>query len=476
MVAEILRRFMLGALVLLMTAGVAVWGINDILTGGNDKTVAKVGNNKIGEIELEETVQNNRQRLMQSGFTSIPEEMRAMLRNNALVNLISDRLLQNEFRKLNLQIDGKEVLKKDYLSSPDVDKARLQALIASYGGERIFLARIVNEKKIDIVQGSLTAITPVTDMAVNSAYGFDHQTRSIEYVQLEPSVVKDVAEPTEQELQEFYKTNSDAFLMPEFRDVSYITINEKMLENQSGDGDIATQLHNLTGEILDRVAGGETLEEIAADHSMQVKKAGPMNKNGMTPEAAQATIPSIEGFLAATFLTENQEVSDVLESADGKSYMLLRVDNVTEERIRPLDEVRGEVTSTWKEQQRYIKLNDLAKNAKKELDEGKTSLEKIAAATGTQIRSKNGIKPGSNIFSPELAKQVFTLRNGSTTDVIRAQDGSLIIARLTGIEKAGNAEAMKMFEYKSKVQEQYSQEIMAQYLDYLRNKYGVTVY
>ncbi len=53
---------------------------------------------------------------------------------------------------------------------------------------------------------------------------------------------------------------------------------------------------------------------------------------------------------------------------------------------------------------------------------------------------------------------------------------ALIIAKVIDVSKAESPSEMTLFEYRSKVQEQISQEIMAQYLDYLKGKYNVTVY
>ena len=55
-------------------------------------------------------------------------------------------------------------------------------------------------------------------------------------------------------------------------------------------------------------------------------------------------------------------------------------------------------------------------------------------------------------------------------------DGKLLIAELVKINKSDEPDELKIFEYKGKLQDQLAQEIMAQYLDYLKTKYKIKVY
>ncbi len=474
-ISNFITKILLGLLLVIMIAGVAVWGINDILVGNNNKTVAKVGNSKVSEFELQNIVQNNKLRMVQSGLTNISEEFTAVLRNNALVNLIGDRLLQNEFAKLNLQLDGKEILKKDYLSQPDFNKESLGAYVRSQGGEEAFLKSIIKEKKIDILQGSLTAINPVSDVAVRGLFDFENQTKKIEYLELSPYIIKDVGTPGEDELQAFYESNKDNFLTPEYRSASYITIDKNSVKLSGGE-DIIEKLHTVSGEVLDKVAGGATLEEIAKEYDFTISQISSVDSEGKAKDSSKSVdLPKVKNFTVAIFATEQGEISDLLESDDGKTYAFVKVDNISEKRIKTIEEVKDLVIEGLKTKKKAEKLVELSKKLKEDLDLGKTSLQKFAAEYGTSVKQAE-IKSRSKTFSPELTKDIMSVKKGGYSNLGMGAGGELIIAKVIDVSKAESPSEMTLFEYRSKVQEQISQEIMAQYLDYLKGKYNVTVY
>ncbi len=475
-ISNIFSKILLGMLLVLMIAGVAVWGVNDILTGNRNKTIAKVGNAQISEYELETAAQDTKMRLMQSGM-NLNEEFKTVIRNNALMNLIADRLLQNEFRNLSIEVDGKDVLKSDYLDQLSQDKESLQAAIRSQGGEEAFLKRITKEKKIDFLQGALTAIIPTTDSISQNIYSYENQSKDVDYIELSVDVVKTSTEPTDADLEAFYEENKDKFLTPEYRSVSYVVINKNILKDQSEDTDIETQLHEISGEILDRIAGGETLEEISKEYDLAIEKIDAIDAEGLSKDGAEIlNLPKVEDFLAAVFGSEEGEISDILESGDAKSYAFLRVDSITEKNFKPFDEVKNLVIAGYQAKKQAEQLVEVSKQLKKDLDAGTTTLADFAAKNGLTVQQKTGINYQSKVFSQELVKEISDLRKGDYSGINKTGDGKLVIAQVTNVSEAKPAEALALFQYKAKIQEDVTQEIMAQYLDYLKEKYNVSVY
>ncbi len=448
-----------------MIAGVAVWGINDILKGGGSKTAAKVGNSRISEAELDQVVQNNKMRMMQNGI-QMNDQFNAILRNNALINLVGDRLLRNEFHRLHIEVDSKDVLKKDYLSQQDFDKSRLVAIMRSQGGEEVFLDKIAQEKKIDILQGSLTAITPVTNNEVRSAYNYENEVREISYIELTTAAIKDDVQPSDAELNDFYESNKDEFITPEYRSISYIVVTDT---NED-------KLHDEIGKINDKIAGGETLEEIAKEYNTEIKNIKSINTEGQAEDGSSVNnLPKVVNVVPAIFATSQGDVTDALEENGGKEYVFIRVDSITEKRIKPLDEVKQVALTGFKTQAKAKKMVELAKSIDEELKANKTTIAAVAQKYGLEVKQKNDVSISSKSFSPEINKQLLDVGKGSYSDVIRSGN-SLIIAQVTAISQPKDVSELTLFKYKSKLQEDISREIMAQYLDYLRDRYNVTVY
>jgi peptidyl-prolyl cis-trans isomerase D len=474
--SNIFTKTLTGLLVLLMIAGVAVWGVNDILIGSGSKTIAKVGNIKISDYELDNMVQNNKMQLSKSGMANISEDIIAILKNNALVNIIADKLLQNEFARLNLQLDDKEVLKQDYLSQPDFDKDKLKSIAYSMGGEAAFLHKISKDKKTDFLQGSLTASKPVTNSLAEGIYNFENQTRDIEYLELGINIINNAQNPSEAELKDFYEKNKDNFISPEYRVISYIVLDKSILKD--GGSDATTQLHDISSQILDKVAGGQTLEEVAKEYSLEIKKLRPIDSSGNLESGAQATgLPAVKDFIPAVFATEQGEISDLLESDNGDTYAFVKVDEINDRRIKSFDEVKTLVTEGIKTQKRAEKLIEITKSLKSELDSGKQTLEDFAAKNVVAVKQKNNIGFQNRDYSPEFTADIFNTPVGKYTNLNRSTNGSIIIAKVTHINSSEKPDQLTLYKYKAKIQEQISQEIMAQYLDYLKKeKYNVSVY
>jgi hypothetical protein len=201
-----------------------------------------------------------------------------------------------------------------------------------------------------------------------------------------------------------------------------------------------------------------------------------INNVSLINEVAPKGLPAVNNFAEAVFATEEGEISDLLESDDAKTYALARVDSIKEKGYKEFDEVKDLVEVGFNAQKKAEQLVITAKNLKEDLDANKTTFAEFASKNGVQIKQKSGLTIKSNFVSPEFVKEIFNLKTGAYTNMSKNNEGAIVIAKATGVNQASSPAEMEMFSYKSKVQEQVSQEIMAQYLDYLKEKYSVNVY
>lgn len=474
-ISNFISKILLALLIVIMIAGVAVWGINDILIGSNNKEIATVGNYSVSEQELENVVQRQKFQLAQSGMTNLSDEINFIIRNNALVNLVSDRLMMNEFESLNLDLNGKDVLQVDYISQPDFNKDQLQSVIRSMGGEANFLRKITQDKKIDILQGAITAILPVTETAAQMEHSIKNQTRDIVMVSASPAIIKPLENPNKEDLEKFYKENKELFVTPESREISYLQIDESAVKDKSAEVDIIDQIHEISGEILDSLASGKSLEEIAKEYEIEVKKIPAITQQGRNTLGFEVNLPKVNNFLEASFALQEGEVSDILESDNAKLYVLARADKINEKAYKNYDEVKDFVVKGWQSQNQAKQLVDIFSKLKEELDSGKTTLEKFAQQYGISVETKNGLNRENTEFPKEFIENIFTTEKGKFSEINRDMKNNLIIAQVKNITLPQAASALELFKDKNKLEEDYSQEIMAQYLEYLKSKYNVKV-
>lgn len=474
-ISNFISKILFAILIFIMIAGVAVWGINDILVGSNNKEIATVGKYSISEMELDNVVQRQKFQLAQSGMTNLSEDINFIIRNNALVNLVSDRLMMNEFENLNLDLNGKDVLQADYISQPDFNKDQLQSVIRSMGGESNFLKKITKDKKIDLLQGAVTAILPVTDSAAQLQHNMENQTRDIIMVSASAAIVKPQENPKKEELEKFYNENKELFVTPEAREITYLQIDESAIKDKNADVDVIDQIHEISGEILDSLASGKSLEEIAKEYVISVNKIAPITQQGTNILGLAAGLPKVNNFLEAVFALQEGEVSDILESDNAKLYILARVDKINEKAYKNYDEVQGFVVKGWQAQYQAKQLVEIFSKLKTDLDSGKTTLEKFAEQYGISVEAKQALTRESKDFSKEFIDNVFAVEKGKYSEINRDNKNNLIITQVKNITLPNEASALELFKDKNKLEEEYSQEIMAQYLEYLKTKYSVKV-
>ncbi|MEC9432993.1 MAG: peptidylprolyl isomerase [Pseudomonadota bacterium] len=128
------------------------------------------------------------------------------------------------------------------------------------------------------------------------------------------------------------------------------------------------QAHVRAEEAADLLASGATLEEIARDTGLPLRKADAIAADGTGAEGPLARDPA---FLAEVFAAATGEERDLLEAGNG-AYALVRVDAETPARDLPLDEVRDRVTADWTAQARIDAALAAAEAARERLGDGET--------------------------------------------------------------------------------------------------------
>ncbi|MFQ5628956.1 MAG: peptidylprolyl isomerase, partial [bacterium] len=136
---------------------------------------------------------------------------------------------------------------------------------------------------------------------------------------------------------------------------------------------------------------------------------------------------------ASRFVFRNSKgtISDPVETENG--YVVLRLAEIEEERVKSLEEIRSSLENELKLKQRKTLAGELARKAKNELDNG-TTLEAIAANDSLTIQRPD---PFTRIGSvqglgrdPVFAGTAFALTTGQVSDPVEGLKGYYIIRLL----------------------------------------------
>lgn len=467
-------------IILILVAGLAMWGIGDILTSSGKKVVAEVGNQKIYQTQIDAQVAKAQQKL---GTRQLPEEMMAefveYIKQSSLTQEINKKLIELKAKELNLELDGKQIIRKDFLEGSGYDRDQLKRFIRSQGGEDYFLNKTMNEKKITFVESIFSSIPLIDQPSIESLHKLKKQVRDLTVIQLKIGDLSDVEEPKEGEIINYYNNNKNNFLASEFRSFSYVVLNKSIIREDDIKKDedlVADILYETSGELLDKLAEGLTLEEASTALDIkEVKKISAISAAGLSEDGDVVDdLPKIKGFIPAGFNTEEGEISELLESNSGDEYVLIRVDSIAPQRIKALDEVRPVVINSWKKDKKLEKLLETAENIKKDAEAGK-SFKELKKQYKFEHKIFKSVDRGSNKLPTAIIDEAFNLKLNEITNVSKDENGNLILALVTKIKAPKEIDPYEVLETKDVIEQELFQEIMFQYLEYLKTKYKVKI-
>jgi len=191
----------------------------------------------------------------------------------------------------------------------------------------------------------------------------------------------------------------------------------------------------------DRLIEGDTLEDIARDMNLPMESYDYIDRLGQTRDSLTlngfAGIPGIaqdDELLKLIFTSDIGFDTDIYATTQG-GIVSIRVMDVIDSTVRPLDEVRDQVLTAWTNEQIQNALNTRGVELAQEVRDGK-SLEDVADALGDAAslveRGISRAQPPRDISGPV----VVDLLSADTGEIVRgtgAQALTYTIARLDSI-------------------------------------------
>lgn len=244
---------------------------------------------------------------------------------------------------------------------------------------------------------------------------------------------------------------------------------------------VGEEVYSLSNTLQDDLAGGASIEEAARGVGTEVKSFGPISSKGTSPDGTEVKLP--EGYsrmLSTAFELAEGETSNLMESSGG-SYYALRVDSIQPERVRALDEIKGMVVASWKDEQKEKNLYQLASGIATTL--ANEDVANVAAKTGARLHRQQEISRDSSEFSDDkqipsmMLGAIFSAEKGAATDAFALSDGSYAVAKVASIStlNSESEEGRKgMEQARENLRVLYGDEFFQQYMAYLRKKHGVS--
>ena len=600
---------------ILLAVTFVVWGIGDIFRGsGGAGNVATVGDHAVTSSELDNMVRREI-----SGYEAImgkaisEEEANAMgIRRYSLRKLIQDKLTSIRAEDLKLTAGNKAIAGRIQENSVffneegKFDKDRFRAILNANGfTEEKYVNFIKQEYSVNNLLDSMTLVAIIPEIMAEELFKIRTEVRKADILTIPSDFIKNVPEPSEADLIQFYQDNQNYFSVPEQRSLTYITFDSekikgeikpsreelealyevnvnqykveesrdveqylfktekeaqtayekiskniikpfkknkvelgsvtesnapeeirdiifslgvngiskpvetqfgwhvlivksiepekiksfnevrKEIEQEAIELQLSEAFARFGNDIEDEFASGKTIEEVAGEFDIEVKKVPVIDNKGKGKDGKNIVgLPDVDMLLPMIFDMDTGVPSSLTLLSDNESYIVLRVDNITLSRVKALDEVKGTAIGMRKKQDQEEELRKESAQIAKKLHSGE-DIKALAKKLGLTLKVGHEVeRPLQSSAQTDvsgvpamLAKELFSLKNtGETTASYRQRDGSFSIARLVSVEKLSPDDDKEDYNsIKSQLEDAMRNDIMEQYINYLRKEYPVSI-
>jgi len=300
------------------------------------------------------------------------------LKNKALDNLINQKLISQEARRLGLDVT-EEVVQKSIMDYPAFqtngrfDLGRYHALLSHNRMKpEDFEAAMARELLQERLKQFLFTFMAVTDNELRDHYTYENEKINVSYVHFAPETFKKDLKPDQADMDTYYEAHKEAYRVPEKIKAAYLTIDPKTYHDQlkATDREIRDYYeYNQTRYAEARkVKARHILFKLAQDASPEdeakVKEKASLVLEQARQEGADfaelakehsegPTAPKggdlgyfsegqmVKAFEEAAFKLKKDEISDLVRTRFG--FHIIKAEDVKEARTKPLEEVREDI-------------------------------------------------------------------------------------------------------------------------------------
>ena len=450
------------AFLVLMAIPFAFFGISGDFTGGS--YAAKVEGVEIPVAQLENQYQAELARYAEFG-TDLPAELRSLVRQGVLNNLIretlvdvhvaeqgyriSDQMITDFIQRVpEFQVDGRfskdryyQWLEERALTPTRFEESQRESLrlqqfqrglaataFVTPAEYRRYLNLYGEQRRAAIATFDVDAFAEdveVSEEEVQSYYEANpaefqtEESADVDYIEIDRSELRNQVEITEEQLQEYYAQSTNRYLQDESRQARHILI--PFGEDRSAAEEQATALAS-------RARAGEPFEDLARQYSADSSTA---EQGGMLDTTLKSQMPGALG--DAIFSMNQGEIEGPVESEFG--YHIIRLDEIEAGGPLPLEQVRAELETELRDMEAEEEFQELQRVVSDALFDAGT-LDEIATTAGLEVQSVDGItRSGGEPFGENQAviDAVFdpaVLNDGVVSDIVELDANRAAVFRV----------------------------------------------
>jgi peptidyl-prolyl cis-trans isomerase D len=471
------KKYLMGGILLMVSASMLLYLVPNYNTGSNasDVIVAKIGDTEITEAEARRLIQ------AQTRGRQIPAEIIPNYVPQIIDQMITDRAMEYEARKLGMQVSDQDIaddLRTNYgglfQDGKFVGKDVYASMLAQQG---VTIDEFESELRRNMLIGKLREVaiegSVVTPAEIEQEYRKKNDQIQLQYVKVSPDKYKKDAEPTQEEMQQFFKTNSARYTDPEQKNLVLLVADGAKIEQGLNPTDADLQAaynqnqanyrlperiherHILlmtqgkpaadeakikakAEDLVKQLRAGADFAELAKKYSddNQGPTGGSAAKGGDLDWVTRGQM--VAEFEKASFSLKPMVISDPVKTQYG--YHIIQVLAHEDARLKPFAEVKDDIAKQWKQLRVNEIMQKVSDKAQAALQKDPDHPEKVAADMGMEVVRADGVAPGQAVpgvgVSTDLDQAIASLKKGEVSQAVSPAANKIVVAEVTGIVPA----------------------------------------
>lgn len=456
------------ALLVLLIASFAVWGIGDVFKGRNaDTSVAMVGDAPISQAVFKSELAREIQRVQQTINPNITRDQAiAMGVGDMLMGrLVNSAILNASAQDMRLMISEAAILNeiknsKDFFNDAGVFDSRVFTQLLSNNGlsEDRYVAYLRQGMERDQMLSAISSGAIPPKPLTKALYTHQAEKRVLDVLRISYGKIKNVPKPTDADLSAYHEAHSQNFMAPEYRAITALVLSAADLaktidlsdeELQASYEDRADEFSIPENRVLkqilvkDEIAaaraaqlldGGQSLADVAKEVGANTAM---MTVGKMTQADASALSPAIG---TAVFAASKDGHTAPLQSPLG--WHVLVVEDIIAGTQKSFETVKDSLSADLKLNKALDLLFGLS-NQLEDLLGGGMTLEEAANELGVDLVSTENVdaqgfglngKAVKLPFAQGLLKEAQSLQAGTESTLTETPDSdAFFVVRVDGV-------------------------------------------
>ncbi len=396
------------------------WGID--FNSGAGNFAAKVNGNTISADAVRRAWQQRQSQLQQMLRTELPPDLAKSQQAQVLDEFVRNSVLTQHASKYGYRVSD-HALAERITSIPQLqvdgkfDRDRYAMLLRAQGmTEPAFETQLRSDMAVGLIQSGVVESAFVLPYELERRYALDKQQREIDYALIASNEFADKVTISDAQIQEWYDTHKDQYLIPETVDLQYIELDRAQAESaikvtedelkdyygqvkeryESPERRRARHILITTGDGVDDAAAQKKAEELAT----QLKNGGDFaalaKANSKDPgSAAQGGELGwaqrgmfVGPFEDALFSMKQGEIRGPVKTQFG--YHVIQLEEVEQQQVRPFEEVRAELEADYRKDRAQTIFYDESQKLADLSFSSLTELESVAKQLNLPLKTIKG--------------------------------------------------------------------------------------